>query len=434
MAEQPKKVLIEIKDIKKVFHKEEQQEVLVLEHVNFKIYEGEIVALLGRSGSGKSTLLRIIAGLIKPSDGQIFYRGNSVEQPVQGISMVFQHFALMPWLTVLQNVELGLEAIGIDRQKRRQRALKTIDMIGLDGFESAFPKELSGGMRQRVGIARALVVDPDLLLMDEPFSALDVLTADNLRSDLLDLWVKEKNRKNSILLITHNIEEAIFMADRVVVFDINPGCVRGILTIDLPHPRDYQNPKFRKFVDQIYTLMTTSGKATPTEELTGIDLGYRFPAANISELSGLIETIEELQTGDKAVDLPHLADELSLDVDDLLPLTEVLNILHLANEADGDIRLTDAGKKFADADMLARKKIFAHHLLKYVPLVKHIYDALYQKENQRVSKKAILTDLEPYLSDEEAERVLKIIIEWGRYAELFAYDDNSGELNLENPE
>jgi len=434
MAQETKKALIEIQNIKKVFKKEAAQELLVLDHVNFKIHEGEIVALLGRSGSGKSTLLRIIAGLISSSGGQVFYRGLPVSQPIQGISMVFQHFALMPWLTVLQNVELGLEAIGVSRSERRQRALKAIDMIGLDGFESAFPKELSGGMRQRVGIARALVVNPDLLLMDEPFSALDVLTADNLRSDLLDLWTQDPTRKNSILLVTHNIEEAIFMADRIIVFDINPGCVRGILTVDLPHPRDYQSPKFRKLVDQIYTLMTTSGKITPKEEILSIDLGYRFPDANISELSGLIETIEELQTGDKAVDLPHLADELTLDVDDLLPLTEVLNILQLAKEADGDIRLTSAGKKFADADMLARKKIFAKHLLQFVPLVKYIYDELYQKENHRVLKKTILTALEPYLSDEESERVLKIIIEWGRYAELFAYDDKSGELNLENPE
>ena len=427
--------LIEVCDIGKTFTKEQQQELLVLDKVNFHLKEGEILALLGRSGCGKSTLLRTIAGLIKPTKGHVLYRGEEVHKPVQGIAMVFQHFALMPWLTVLQNVELGLEALGVPRKKRRHRAVKAIDMIGLDGFESAFPKELSGGMRQRVGIARALVVDPDVLLMDEPFSALDVLTAENLRSDLLDLWAKEKEKKNSVILVTHNIEEAIFLADRAIIFDSNPGTVRGELIIDLEHPRDYQDPRFRKLVDDVYSMMTTAVLAVAKEkEEIVIDLGYRFPDAGTSELAGLIEAIEEQQIADKAVDLPQIADELSLDIDDLFSVTEVLNILHFAKEAAGDIRLTKAGEKFAAADMLQRKKIFAAHLLTYVPLVRHIYDALQKSHNQRVSKKHILDDLEDYLGDEEALRVLRIVIGWGRYAELFAYDDNSGELSLENPE
>jgi NitT/TauT family transport system ATP-binding protein len=426
--------LIEISNIKKVFKKDTTQELLVLENVNFEVKEGEIVALLGRSGSGKSTLLRIIAGLAMPSEGQVFYRGNPIHQPVPGITMVFQHFALMPWLTVLQNVELGLEALGVSRKERRQRALKAIDNIGLDGFESAFPKELSGGMRQRVGIARALVVNPDVLLMDEPFSALDVLTADHLRSDLLDLWAKKENQKNGILLVTHNIEEAIFLADKVVLLDGSPGHVRATLKVDLPHPRDEQSPEFRKLVDRIYTLMTTE---TAEEEAAHvIDLGYRFPDASVSELLGLIEMVEEEQeeNGDKAVDLPHIADELSLDIDDLLPLTEVLDILHFAEEAKGDLKLTEAGKQFARADILDSKKIFAKHLLDYVPLAKYIHRVLYKNSSHRVSKKHFIEELENYLSESDAERVLKVVIEWGRYAELFAYDDKSGELNMENPE
>lgn len=429
-----KKPIIELSHIRKIFQKEAEQELLVLDHINFKIYEGEIIAMLGRSGCGKSTLLRLIAGLIQPSGGQVFYRGSLVREPVKGIAMVFQHFALMPWLTVLQNVELGLEAQGVSRDERRQRALKAIDMIGLDGFESAFPKELSGGMRQRVGIARALVVNPDLLLMDEPFSALDVLTADNLRRDLLDLWHDESGRQSSILLVTHNIEEAIFMADRLLVFDTNPGRIIGELRITLPHPRDNQSPEFLKLIDQVYTLMTSPPEAIATQALPEeIDLGYRFPDANISELSGLMEKLAELGD-DKAVDLPLIADELSMAVDNLLPLTEVLDILGFASEAQGDIKLTDDGKKFAEEDIWERKKTFAKHLLLYVPLAKHIFDLLNEKENHRVSKKVILDDLEEYLSVTDARRVLKVIIEWGRYAELFAYDDNSGELNLENPE
>ncbi len=428
-----KKDLIEIRNVSKVFKKEEQQELLVLDNVNFKIREGEIVALLGRSGSGKSTLMRIIAGLIPATKGEVFFHGKAVKRPAQGIAMVFQHFALMPWLTVLQNVELGLEAIGVPRKERRKRSLKAIDMIGLDGFESAFPKELSGGMRQRVGIARALVVNPDVLLMDEPFSALDVLTSDNLRSDLLELWEEDKDRKNSILLVTHNIEEAISMADRVIVFSTNPGTVSGRLNVDLPHPRDYQDPEFRKLVDKIYTFMTASATGPAEKHAKPIDIWYRFPDANISELAGLLEAIEELQT-DRVVDLPYLADELQLDIDDLLSLTEVLDILRLAEEADGDVKLTEAGNTFVNADMAGRKKSFAQHLLEHVPLARYIVDILNSDEHHRISKKMILSELEDYLSDGDAERILRNIIEWGRYAELFAYNDKSGELNLENPE
>ncbi|MBU0456035.1 MAG: nitrate/sulfonate/bicarbonate ABC transporter ATP-binding protein [Pseudomonadota bacterium] len=427
-----KKNLIEIKNVKKVFKKDIQQDLLVLENVNFNLREGEIVALLGRSGSGKSTLLRVIAGLIESSAGQVLFRGQPVTEPAQGISMVFQHFALMPWLTVLQNVELGLEAIGVPRKERRQRALKAIDTIGLDGFESAFPKELSGGMRQRVGIARALVVNPDVLLMDEPFSALDVLTADNLRNDLLDLWQQEENKNNSILLVTHNIEEAIFLADRVIVFDSNPGTVRSILKVDISHPRDDTSPEFRSLVNRIYKLMTSVKGKEETEAISVIDLGYRFPDAGVSELLGLAEMLADEET-DKS-NLAYIADELALDIDDLLSLTEVLDILHFAKQADGEIILTEAGKQFAEADILQRKKIFAAHLLMYVPLVKLIHRVLYENANHRESKRYFIGELEDYLSNEDAGRVLRVVIEWGRYAELFAYDDNSGELNLENPE
>src|SRR6202022_4530550 len=202
---------------------------LVLDHLDFTLSDGEIVAVLGKSGSGKSTFLRILAGLVPPSDGVVEYRGHRVTEPVHGIAMVFQSFALFPWLTVLGNVELGLEAQGVPRGERRRRALQAIDLIGLDCFESPFPKVLSGGMRQRVGFARALVVNPDVLLMDEPFSALDVLTADDLKSDLLDLWQEKKTGLHGILFVTHNIEEAALLADRIIIFNSTPGSIRGEL-------------------------------------------------------------------------------------------------------------------------------------------------------------------------------------------------------------
>lgn len=429
--------ILRVQNVSKSFRKAELQELQVLNQINFDMYEGEIIALLGKSGSGKSTLLRIIAGLIAPSEGAVSYRGKPLTGSAQGIAMVFQNFALLPWLTVLQNVELGLEALGVPRDERRSRALRAIDTIGLDGFESAFPKELSGGMRQRVGFARALVVNPDILLMDEPFSALDVLTADNLKSDLLDLWQTKKTNTNAILFVTHNIEEAVLLADRIVVFGSNPGYIRAELQVALPHPRNEQDSPFRKLVDRIYTLMTTEpregvGLATTALKRKKIDLGYRLPEADISELTGLVEAMDEL--GRKGgIDLPELADWLSLNIDDLFPLTEVLEILDFAKVSYGDIQLTPAGKAFANADILDRKKIFSTHLLRHVPLISHIRNVLDERRDHRAASARFLSELEDYLTEPEAERVLRGVIDWGRYAEIFAYNDQTGILSLENP-
>ncbi|MBN9288953.1 MAG: nitrate ABC transporter ATP-binding protein [Gammaproteobacteria bacterium 39-13] len=435
--ETEKKAIFTVKDLQKTFRSAEGQELVVLEDVNFTMYENEIVALLGKSGSGKSTLLRIIAGLIKPSNGQVLYHGQPVTEPVQGIAMVFQNFALLPWLTVLQNVELGLEALGVERQQRRKRALNAIDTIGLDGFESAYPKELSGGMRQRVGFARALVVDPELLLMDEPFSALDVLTAESLKGDLLDLWLTKRTRTKGILFVTHNIEEAALMADRIIIFASDPGRIRAELTVGSPLPRNPQDPHFRKLVDDIYTLMTTSERKRVRLEDAGSDfqkmgLGYRLPDAEISELTGFVDALaSEEKTG--PVDLPLLAESLHLEADSLFPLTEALEILNFATVSKGDITLTAEGIAFANATILERKKLFAAQLEKRVPLAKHIRDTLDNRPSHRESEDYFLRELEEHLTEGEAERVLTVMIDWGRYAEIFAYDYDSGILSLENP-
>jgi len=417
---------------KKSFKMSERQDLLVLEDVNFRMNEGEIVAILGKSGSGKSTLLRIIAGLVQPTQGTVFYRGKPVYGPVHGISMVFQSFALLPWLTVLQNVELGLEALGIDRDERRERALKAIDTIGLDGFETAYPKELSGGMRQRVGFARALVVNPDILMMDEPFSALDVLTADNLKSDLLDLWETKKTGIHGILFVTHNIEEATLLADRIIIFNSNPGSIRGELKVMLQHPRSDLDPRFRNQVDRVYTMMTTQ---TPAEQIEGyapLDIGYRLPDASVAEITGLLETLNAPENNGK-MDLPVVAETLMLDIDELFPLTELLEILHFAKVSKGDITITEAGKAFVEADILERKKIFLQHLKKHVPLARYIFEQLNRHPRHRALEESFLSMLEDYLTEKEASRVLRTVIEWGRYAELFAYDYNAGVLSLENP-
>lgn len=433
--QQEKKILFRAENLKKSFRLAEAQEITVLDMLNLTLFENEIVALVGKSGSGKSTLLRIIAGLIPPTSGQVLYHDHLVQQPAQGIAMVFQSFALFPWLTVLENVELGLEALGIPPKERRQRALKTIDTIGLDGFESAYPKELSGGMKQRVGLARALVVDPEVLLMDEPFSALDVLTAENLRNDLLDLWLTKHTRTKGILLVTHSIEEAVLMADRIIILASNPGRIRAQLPVTLPFPRDPKMPHFRMLMDEIYTLMTTTekrrvrvGETEPDYQKMGI--GYRLPYVGISELIGLMDALAEKEA---AVNLPSLAESLHLEIDSLFPLTEALELLDFATISKGAIRLTEEGRLFANASILDRKKCFAEQLERRVPLSKYIRQTLDHRPNHRESEEFFLKELEVYFTENEANRVLTVMIDWGRYAEIFAYDYDSGILSLENP-
>ncbi|NCX93287.1 MAG: ATP-binding cassette domain-containing protein [Gammaproteobacteria bacterium] len=426
--------LIEVKSISKSFTRPDGQPLAVLDNVSFTMNESEIVALLGKSGSGKSTLLRIIAGLTPPSTGDVFYRDQAVRAPVPGISMVFQSFALMPWLTVLENVELGLEALGYSAKERRIRALHAIDIIGMGGFESAYPKELSGGMRQRVGVARALVVKPDLLLMDEPFSALDVLTAETLRNDVLELWQEESHMKG-ILFVTHNIEEAVMVADRILVFGNNPGYISGELEVNLPHPRNSQDKAVLDLIDEVYRMMTSaqSASAHARAERITVDLGFRLPDAQVAELIGLLEEVEELQQKGP-VDLPELADSVRLDINDLFPVLESLSVLGLAKVSEGDISMTAKGKALIAADITDKKVLFANMLTESIPLAKHILDTLHQRPDGRASEELFLATLEDYFTEEEAERVLTTMIDWGRYAELFSYDYNTGILSLDDEE
>lgn len=348
-------------------------------------------------------------------------------RPTAGISMVFQTFGLFPWLTVLENVELGLEAQGVPTADRRRRALAVIDLIGLDGFESAYPKELSGGMRQRVGFARALVVDPDVLLMDESFSALDVPTSETLRGDLLDLWLERQIPTRAILMVSHSIEEALMIADRVVILDSNPGRVKAELAVTLKHPRDHTAPVFRRLVDRIYEIMTT---AAGEPRASGI--GHRLPSAQVAQLLGVLDEINHPKHGGHA-DLPVLADALKLKVDDLFPILEALQLLDFAQVAEGDVRLTPHGQAFLDADIQRRKMIFGEHLLRRVPLAGHICRVIDERPHQRAPESCFLRELEDSLSEDEAERVLRVIVDWGRYAELFAYDYDAGAFSAENP-
>jgi NitT/TauT family transport system ATP-binding protein len=336
---------------------------------------------------------------------------------------------------VLQNVEAGLEAQGVGARERRERALAAIDLIGLDGFENAYPRELSGGMRQRVGFARALVVNPDVLLLDEPFSALDVLTAETLRGDLADLWTARRVPTKGIVFVSHNIEEAVEMSDRIIVFSSDPGRIRAELSVPLPRPRDHANATFRQIVDEVYTQITTQpgrepGKRGAPTQAAG--MFYRLPPASIQQLMALLDTLTAAPFNGRA-DLPHLAAELSLSVDDLFPLIETLQLMGLAQVGGGDIEATAAGRTLAEADMLKRKQLFAEHLLRTVPLIAHIRRVLDERPGHTAPSARFLSELEDHLSEEDAREVFETVVNWARYAELFAYDYDSGVLSLENP-
>jgi NitT/TauT family transport system ATP-binding protein len=423
--------LLDIRGVCKTFPKA-SGELVVLDRIDMRLNEGEIVGLLGRSGSGKSTLLRAIAGLAAPTNGTVLYRGEKIDGPAHGIAMVFQSFALFPWLTVLGNVQLGLDALGVPEDEARRRSLAAIDLIGLDGFESALPRELSGGMRQRVGFARALVVDPTILLMDEPFSALDVLTAETLRTDFLDLWIERRTPIRGVLLVTHNIEEAVFMCDRVIVFASNPGRVQAEIRIALPHPRDRLSAAFRQTVDEIYGLMTARPVPAPSgARPLGPPIAQHINRVSTNRLAGLLETVAAAPYQGRA-DLPRVGAELQLELDDLLAAAEALQQLGFAEVAAGDIMLTAAGRAYADADTQARKRIFAEHLIKNLPLAGHIRRVLEERPNRRAPRIRFETELEDHLSEDYAEETLDTVINWGRYAELFAYDDQSQWFSLED--
>jgi NitT/TauT family transport system ATP-binding protein len=409
-----------------------QRRFTAVQDINLTVFEGEFVALLGPSGCGKSTLLRIITGLQKPSEGRVLYR----DQPLQGVNphatIVFQTFALFPWLTVFENVDLALKARGIPANIRTPRDLDLIDRVGLDGFETAYPRELSGGMRQKVGFARAMAVEPELLCLDEPFSALDVLSAESLRGELMELWTSGSIPTKAILMVSHNIEEAVFMADRIVVMDKEPGRIIAEVKVELPHPRQRKSDEFQRFVDEVYGML--AGK---TESET-IELGTApgepgrtraLPKVAITDLAGILEHLSEYPE-DRA-DIYRLADELSVDSNHILSLTETTEMLGFATVEKGDIILTSLGETFAEASILARKEIFATRIRR-VPLVRWMMSMLSHSENNSLDWDVIQTALELEFPEDEAEKQLDTLINWGRYAELFSYDDDKELVYLES--
>jgi NitT/TauT family transport system ATP-binding protein len=428
--------LLQCSEVRKSFPKSDGGELLVLDGMNLELNPGQIVGLLGRSGSGKSTLLRLMAGLAEPSAGKISYLGAPVFGPAAGIAMVFQSFALFPWLTVYENVALGLEAQHMPKPEIRQRSLAAIDLIGLDGFESAYPRELSGGMRQRVGFARALVVHPNILLMDEPFSALDVLTAETLRTDFLDLWGEGRMPIKGVILVTHNIEEAVLMCDRILVFGSNPGRILSEIKVTLPQPRNRLDPSFRELVEKIYVVMTARPANTPAverqERFPGLGIGSVLPAVGTNLMSGLLEAVSSPPFNGTA-DLPKIASDLQMEIDELFPVAETLQMLRFAELEGGDLKLTEDGRAFAAAALDERKRIFGRHLLSYVPLAAHIRRVLDERTSHSARKSRFIDEIEDFMDEQAAENTLRAIVQWGRYAEAFAYDDVNAMFSLENP-
>jgi NitT/TauT family transport system ATP-binding protein len=425
--------IVETREIEKYYVQPEGNRIEVIAPTNLAIYPEKILALLGPSGSGKSTLLRMMTGLVPPSAGEVRWHNGLAAGEQPNVSIVFQNFALFPWLTVLENVEAPLAARGAAAVERRKRAFKILDTVGLDGFETAFPKELSGGMKQRVGFARALVVEPDVLFMDEPFSALDVLTAENLRGELLELWTNRKMPTRAIFLVTHNIEEAVLLADRVVVLGRNPGRIRADFEVELPRPRDRKSRRFLELVDHIYKVLTQpdvehappAGGRYPAARGT---ITYQMlPHARPGGIAGLLEIL--IDRGGKE-DLYTLADELVMEVSDLLPIIEACTLLHFIQVQEGDVEITPEGKAFAEADILTRKSLFREASLRHVTLLKQISNALRVKSDRTLPDDFFSDILDEHFSAEEAEAQLSTAIHWGRYAEIFDYDAKSGRLLL----
>jgi len=422
MSETNIDAIIALRHVGKTFSKPEGGNLPVLENIDVTARSGEILGLLGRSGSGKSTLLRIAAGLIPPTTGEVLYNGKALTEPAEGIAVVFQTFALFPWLTVLENVEAGLDALDLTSDVKRKRALAAIDVIGLDGFESAYPRELSGGMRQRVGFARALVVQPTILLMDEPFSALDVLTSEILRSDLLDLWQGHQLPMKSILMVTHNIEEAVLMCDRILILASNPGRIAAEIQVPLEQPRNRLAPDFHAIVDQVYSILTSRAieSIDAQHQLHG-GFSQMLPSASSNRICGLIETLQSPSFNGEA-ELAKLARPFVLGVDVLMPVAEALHLLGFAELKAGTIRLSASGKIFAQAGIDARKQLFREHLLQFLPLAAHIRHVLDDREEHQAPRLRFMSELEDHLNTAEANRTLRTVTDWGRYAELFEYD------------
>ena len=429
----PEEPIIEARAVEKSFLQTDGERIQVIAPLDLRIYPNTIVALLGASGSGKSTLLRILSGLTPPSSGEVLWDGRPVTQIVPSVAIVFQSFALFPWLTVQENVEAALLARGVEANQRHELASGAISTVGLEGFETAYPKELSGGMRQRVGFARALVVQPEVLFMDEPFSALDVLTAENLRGELLELWQNKKINTKAIFIVTHNIDEAVALADRVIVLGRNPARIRADFRIVLPQPRDHKSPDFLLYVDFIYKVMTKPDAELAPPELKKVQPKAPYPMLPHARPGGIAGLLELLVDSGGEEDLYHLAERLLMEVDDLLPTLEGAVLLGFARLEEGDAKITQEGIRFAQADIATRKVLFREAALGHILLFQQINNALAAKSDHSVPVELFRDILDEHFPDNEVQRQLETALDWGRYSGMFTYDPESERLVAAEP-
>ena len=428
--------IIELRGVEK-FYGPAEARIQVVAPTDLSVYAGEILALLGPSGSGKSTLLRILSGLSRPSSGQVIWHGQPLAGPCPNVAIVFQSFALFPWLTVLDNVEAPLKARGVPADERMRRSVKILDSVGLDGFEAAFPKELSGGMKQRVGFARALVVEPEVLFMDEPFSALDVLTAENLRGELMELWDGKKMPTRAVFIVTHNIEEAVTLADRVVVLGKNPGRIRTDFRIRMPRPRIHSDMRFHEAVDYIYRVLTQPDLVPAPQPEAGTQAAAAVPAARAkypmlphARPGGIAGLLELLNDRGGRENLYRQADDLALELDDLLPIVEAASLLGFLTVQEGAAEITPEGIRFAEAGILRRKELFKVAASSHVTLIRQIARALASKVDHTLPVEFFRDLLDEHFTQEESALQIETAVNWGRYAELFDRDASTGRFYI----
>jgi NitT/TauT family transport system ATP-binding protein len=432
----PKSPLIELKNVSKTFTLESGTELTVLDGVNVAVYEDEFVALLGPSGSGKSTCLRILAGLIDASTGDTLSRQKPLDGTNLDVALVFQSFALFPWETVYNNIALALKPLGLSPAEVKTGVKKVIDLVGLEGFEEAYPRELSGGMKQRVGIARALVMQRPVLFLDEPFSALDVLTADTLRTEMVKLFLDKKTATRSMVLVTHNIQEAVFMAKRILVMGVNPGHIRREIVNDLPYPRDDESPAFRKMVSQIHALITEAfmPDAPPAPEVSVLPRYQAkeppieaLPNVQMVEMIGLLEAVGDQ---DGKADIFELAQETGKEFGRTLYLVKAAELLDLVETPKQTVVLTDLGKHFVEGDINVRKRML-HELFGALRIVQMTSNLLRREENLRLPIESLMERVEEWLPNENPHQIVEALVAWGRFAEYFGYNDDTKELYLD---
>ncbi len=424
--------LLEAKNVFQRFDLAGGKSLEILHDINLEVRENEVLTLLGPSGCGKSTLLRILIGLQHPSLGEVRYRDAAMEGLNPSAALVFQNFALFPWMTVQQNIEVGLVNMPIDDATRMARVRKVIDSVGLEGFEEAFPKELSGGMKQRVGIARALVVEPEILCMDEPFSALDVLTGETLRNEVMDLYASKNSPVNSILMVTHSIQEAVFMGTRIVVMGAHPGTIRAILDNPLPFPRDANSPEFLRLTQQLHATVTQTvlpdipvAKPSSADEPRPIST---IPNVPLAEIVGLLQVLEH----ENKPDLFTLASRVDKQFTQLLPVVSAAELLGWVTTPGQRVDMTPEGRVFLEADVNGRKKLL-NEKLRRILVFDLIMRMLEHAENHELEEEIVLSELAMLYPHERPQRVFRTLTGWGRYAELFKYNSTRKVIYSEPP-